>query len=335
MRIKSIGFILLAVFNLIHGQDDQLFIASFQAMMRKLQDMSDTLEDVQEKLENLESSVQGLHHELEHVKGLSQDTGQCLRVDDLGYLTNVSAATHQEIKSFVHEEISAVISLADKDECSEGYFPCGHKGRCENTLFSFTCSCPSGFTWDGSDCSDIDECIQDRTKCNSNAKCTNTLGSYSCSCNPPFEGDGLTCACPPGFVSNGDICEEFPCESPAEVIRGLGCIKLVQEHLTFNETKAFCQEEGGRLLQQFNQSQLKDIRNTFPSLGNRWIGVYDEKWTSTESFIPEDLRTEGSRSDPSRRCGILGRDNSFTPLKVIQWDCSAKLWGYCQMQLLP
>ncbi|XP_068223771.1 uncharacterized protein [Palaemon carinicauda] len=344
---KIISLLFLAVVNLIHCQDEEQII-------------SITLEGVLEKLESI----------IDTLKMLSQETGLCLRREDLQQLTNVSAAAHQEIKTF-RKEISGIISWAEKDECLEGTHRCGRLGICEDTLFSFTCSCPSGFTWDGSDCADIDECIQRRADCNSNAKCTNTFGSYSCSCNPPFEGDGRTCSCPSGFTLKGDICEdidecaegkgvcdpnatcknsigsyscscnepfkgdgktscEFHCISPAKVIWGLGCIKHVKEAKPYRQVKAICQEEGGRLLQHFDEDQLNDVWNTFGSWG--WVGIFKEKWTSDESFVPIELYEEGYESDISRLCGILGRD-SFSNAVVTQRECSYRTWGYCQFQL--
>ncbi|XP_068224602.1 nephronectin-like [Palaemon carinicauda] len=167
---------------------------------------------------------------------LSRETAQCLKGEDLEHLTTVSAAANQEIKSF-HEEMSEVISWSRKDKCSEGNLHCGKFRTCENNPFSFTCSCPSGFNWDGSECKDVDECAEGKDDCVPNATCKNSIGSYSCSCNKHFEGDGST-----------------SCEV--------------------------------------------------------WVGVYDRKWTSDGSLVPEDLWEEGYRSHPSRRCGFITWDSS-------------------------
>ncbi|XP_068225694.1 ribonuclease Y-like [Palaemon carinicauda] len=82
-------------------------------MQDKLQHLENNLQDVQQEQGNQKTYFQELHHELEHVKGLSRETAQCLKGEDLEYLTYVSAAANQEIKSF-HEEMSEVISLAQK-----------------------------------------------------------------------------------------------------------------------------------------------------------------------------------------------------------------------------
>ncbi|XP_068221951.1 uncharacterized protein [Palaemon carinicauda] len=294
-------------------------ISLAQDMQEKLQHLENNLQDVQQEQGNQKTYFQELHHELEHVKGLSQETAQCLKGEDLEHLTNVSAAANQEIKSFVHEEISGVISLAQKDECLEGGLPCGDIGTCENTLFSFTCSCPSGFTWDGSECKDVDECAEGKDECVPNAKCKNSIGSYSCSCNKHFKGDGRT-SC------------EFQCRSPAKRVPGLGCLMLIKQWLTFQAMKKTCEEEGGRLAQHMSLQQLEDMVGSF-GFTTVWVGVYDGKWTSDGSLVPEDLWKEGYESDPSRRCGYIVRDSSSSSYKLNQWDCSETFYGYCQFPM--
>ncbi|XP_068205610.1 signal peptide, CUB and EGF-like domain-containing protein 3 [Palaemon carinicauda] len=203
--------------------------------------------NIQEKLQHLENNLQDVQQELENQKtnfqGLSRETAQCLKGEDLEHLTNVSAAANQEIKS-LHEEMSEVISWSRKDKCSEGNLQCGKFRTCENTPFSFTCSCSSGFTWDGSECKDVHECAEGKDDCVLNATCKNSIGSYSCSCNKPFEGDGKT-SC------------EFQCIDRDNFIEGLGCLRLGYMPMTFSDSSEFCQEEGGRLLQHFNSNHLK------------------------------------------------------------------------------
>ncbi|XP_068212768.1 nidogen-2-like isoform X1 [Palaemon carinicauda] len=351
--MKTLAFLILAVGNLIHCQvQEERIAATLHGILEKLEDISNKLKRheellhripaVQEKLELIENNLQG---------------------------------GHQEIKSFLQDEISGVISLAKIDECSEGSRLCGHFGICENTLFSFTCSCPPGFTWDGSDCTDIDECVQGKMKCSSRATCMNTLGTYSCSCNPSFEGDGITCSCPSGTELNGDICEdidecaegkddcslnavckntfgsyncscnkpfegdgrtscEFLCRSPAKYLLELGCIKRVWEEMTFGNMKEFCRREGGRLLQKFHEYHLHDImKNLDATVLGEWVGIYNGKWTSDESLVPEDLLEKGYRSDPSRRCGFLQWDEFSSSFKVTQRDCSEERLGFCQFRL--
>ncbi|XP_068222386.1 uncharacterized protein [Palaemon carinicauda] len=395
--------LLLAVVKLIHCQDhEQMIVLTLQGILQNLESINGQLKDMQEKFQHLENNLQDvqqelgnqktnfqeLHHELEHVKGLSQETGQlvrrevlehltnvsaaaneeiksyvheeisgvislaqghdellqripdmqeklqhlennlqglsretaqCLKGEDLEHLTNVSAAANQEIKSFVHEEISGVISLAQKDECLEGGLPCGDIGTCENTLFGFTCSCPSGFTWDGSECKDVDECAEGKDECVPNATCKNSIGSYSCSCNKHFEGDGrISC--------------EFHCRSPAKRVPGLGCLMLIKQLLTFHPMKKTCEEEGGRLAQHMSLQQIQDVVYSI-GYSVRWVGVYDGKWTSDGSLVPEDLWWEGYDSDPSRLCGYIYRYSSSSPYKLYQGNCSEKRYGYCQFPM--
>ncbi|XP_068225581.1 uncharacterized protein [Palaemon carinicauda] len=326
--------LLLAVVKLIHCQEhEQMIVLTLQGILQNLESINGQLKghdellqripDMQEKLEHLENNLQDVQQEQGNQKtyfqGLSRETARCLKGEDLEHLTNVSAAANQEIKSFVHEEISGVISLAQKDECLEGGLPCGEIGTCENTLFSFTCSCPSGFTWDGSECKDVDECAEGKDECVPNATCKNGIGSYSCSCNKPFEGDGRT-SC------------EFQCRTSAKRVPGVGCLMLIKQSLTFHPIKKTCEEEGGRLAQHMSLQQLQDMGGSFGYWGY-WVGVYDGKWMGDGSLVPEDLWVEGYRSDPSRRCGIFVQDFSSASYKLNQRDCSEKRYGYCQFPM--
>ncbi|XP_068222281.1 uncharacterized protein [Palaemon carinicauda] len=204
-RMKTIIslLLLLAVVKLIHCQDhEQMIVLTLQGILQNLESINGQLKghdellqripDMQEKLQHLENNLQDvqqeqgnqktyfqeLHHELEHVKGLSRETAQCLKGEDLEHLTNVSAAANQEIKSF-HEEMSEVIAWSRKDKCSEGSLLCGKSRTCKNNPFSFTCSCPSGFTWDGSECEDVDECAEGKDDCVPNATCKNSMGAIA------------------------------------------------------------------------------------------------------------------------------------------------------------
>ncbi|XP_068212767.1 uncharacterized protein [Palaemon carinicauda] len=350
LTLKGILHNLESINGQLKGHDELL--QRIPDMQEKFQHLENNLQDVQEKLEHLENNLQGLSQEtgqlvrrevLEHLtnvsaaaneeiksyvheeisgvislaQGLSRDTAQCLKGEDLEHLTHVSAAANQEIKSF-HEEMSEVISLAQRDECLEGGLPCGEIGTCENTLFSFTCSCPSGFTWDGSECKDVDECAEGKDDCVPNATCKNSIGSYSCSCNKPFEGDGRT-SC------------EFQCRTTARRVSGLGCLMEIKQSLPFTVAKDECEEEGGRLAQHMSLQQLQDMGLSFGYWG--WVGVYDGKWTSDGSLVPEDLWSKGYRSHPSRRCGYSDWESSSSSYKLDQRDCSLKRYGYCQFPM--
>ncbi|XP_078382533.1 uncharacterized protein LOC144665216 isoform X1 [Oculina patagonica] len=86
--------------------------------------------------------------------------------------------------------------FADLDECKNGIDNCDVNADCQNTVGSYTCTCKSGSTGDGTKCKDIDECVSGVHNCHSSASCTNTAGSYNCSCNQPYTGDGKTCTIP-------------------------------------------------------------------------------------------------------------------------------------------
>ena len=81
----------------------------------------------------------------------------------------------------------------DIDEC-EIPGQCHWEADCTNTNGSFECTCLSGFTGDGKNCTDVNECSrkEDNT-CHDYATCRNTIGSYLCECNNSFTGNGTHC----------------------------------------------------------------------------------------------------------------------------------------------
>ncbi|KAM9476100.1 hemicentin-1 isoform 3-T3 [Clarias gariepinus] len=70
-------------------------------------------------------------------------------------------------------------SCVDIDECVIRK-PCQHK--CQNSVGSFQCFCPSGYQLmsNGQTCRDIDECLEHSVQCGPNQMCFNTRGSYQC-----------------------------------------------------------------------------------------------------------------------------------------------------------
>ncbi|XP_066959007.1 uncharacterized protein [Macrobrachium rosenbergii] len=327
---------LLTAGNFAHCQDweNLLFIKmeevlqKQEAALNQLKKQEAALKEMQEKLKHVENNLQELHHEMEHLKGaatdnqdslqrIHQDAKDCLRREDLESFKNISSAGQQELESSLRQEISGVISLLETggiDECSEGSYNCGDHEACTDKLFEYGCSCLPGFAKNGSRCEDMDECARGKAECSPHAACRNSVGSYSCSCNPPFEGDGRTC--------------EFSCESPAKVIEGLGCVKLVKERKTWQDMNATCLQAGWRLLQHLTVSSLREVIQDFDYYG--WIGVYEGKWLESGIPLQDELWSKGYRADPSRPCGFIGWDYSSSLYKVAQYDCSDKDLGLCQ-----
>ncbi|XP_001632251.2 slit homolog 1 protein [Nematostella vectensis] len=86
--------------------------------------------------------------------------------------------------------------LCDKDECDKKSHPavCHEDAVCSNTLGSYICHCPLGFTGDGyTTCTDINECATTPQLCSAQASCVNTKGSFLCACKPGYYGNGAEC----------------------------------------------------------------------------------------------------------------------------------------------
>ena len=81
----------------------------------------------------------------------------------------------------------------DIDECAENIHGCNTNAFCTNTIGGHTCTCNTGFTGTGFQCSDINECNLQNT-CHSQASCTNLNGAHSCQCNLGYVGNGADCA---------------------------------------------------------------------------------------------------------------------------------------------
>ncbi|XP_066023267.1 uncharacterized protein [Pocillopora verrucosa] len=82
----------------------------------------------------------------------------------------------------------------DYNECQYFADSCPAGATCVNSYGSFTCVCPTGYTFEEGDCLDVDECQSGLFSCHAQAQCVNTQGSYECRCLPGYAGDG-TFAC--------------------------------------------------------------------------------------------------------------------------------------------
>jgi hypothetical protein len=114
---------------------------------------------------------------------------------------------------------------------------CSSDANCNNTIGSYTCTCNTGDTGNGTSCTDDDECAAGTDNCAANATCSNTAGSFTCGCNPGYAGDGgnatdidecsantdncaanatcantdgsYTCTCDSGFSGDGTNCTDI------------------------------------------------------------------------------------------------------------------------------
>ncbi|XP_065178731.1 uncharacterized protein LOC135809326 [Sycon ciliatum] len=69
---------------------------------------------------------------------------------------------------------------------------CHHDAMCTNTQGSFGCSCKSGYTGNGTYCTNINECVSGH-ECDTNANCTDMIGTYRCDCVVGYNGTGFSC----------------------------------------------------------------------------------------------------------------------------------------------
>jgi hypothetical protein len=111
-------------------------------------------------------------------------------------------------------------TCVDIDECARNLDNCDEvRANCINQdanqggnlalIGTFKCVCKSGFTGDGTTCTDVDECAKSSTyDCHPDANCVNTIGSYKCICKDGFLGNGTACA-------EIDECQPNPCQKNA------------------------------------------------------------------------------------------------------------------------
>ncbi|XP_071552987.1 uncharacterized protein [Panulirus ornatus] len=146
-------------------------------------------------------------------RGACQDINECVNPaaapdhgEDQVEVTTTSSYTFDvtEVDGFVTTLLPEFLEVS-----SNWTFPCGSSATCMNTLGSYECRCPPGFTGDPQQqCTDINECGL-ATVCATNAKCLNIPGSYKCYCPSGFQGDGKE------SCSNVDECLSQPCGANA------------------------------------------------------------------------------------------------------------------------
>ncbi|XP_066965612.1 uncharacterized protein, partial [Macrobrachium rosenbergii] len=126
------------------------------------------------------------------------------------------------------------------------------------------------------------------------------------------DGDGnLRICCPNDVVFPGDP----TCPIPSRRIQGLGCIKPVNERLTWTEARDNCKSMKSRLLQGITtESQLKQLKYNFDGVldfplefHDVWIGLYESKWAEpgVPSRVPSSFWYPGMPKGGQYKCGYV------------------------------
>ncbi|XP_078488839.1 uncharacterized protein LOC100178017 [Ciona intestinalis] len=100
-------------------------------------------------------------------------------------------------------------TCTDIDECLTT--PCDALATCNNTIGSFTCSCPTGYLVENvTVCSDVNECSMDQNKHGCSQECVNNPGSYTCECRIGYSKIGDK-----GCIDINE-CQNDPCQHNCE-----------------------------------------------------------------------------------------------------------------------
>ena len=107
-------------------------------------------------------------------------------------------------------------SWADINECVVAR-PCGIGMRdCVNTIGAYSCSCRTGYQFNGVSCVDINECAMSPNLCLPGS-CRNTEGSYVCICPAGYEFSVSKGAC-----VDVNECSQQPCAKNALCTNTIG-----------------------------------------------------------------------------------------------------------------
>ena len=149
----------------------------------------------------------------------SDECGVVCGGDDCGYSCQDAADQGEECMTACWPVCEGPTDVGMHMNVSDSWYgthQCSELGICNDTVGSYSCSCPWGFDGDGFNCTDIDECGTDTDMCHTDAVCENDFGGYNCTCDVGYIGDGFNC-------TDIDECEEDDaCHTDATCSNNIG-----------------------------------------------------------------------------------------------------------------
>ncbi|XP_064119237.1 fibrillin-1-like [Macrobrachium nipponense] len=285
--------------------------------------LAELFTNINEKLTGLQGALESIEHAQKYIQqSIESQQAQLSSIEESQLVMGKEVKGLQDFMSSLKlpscsDDITVLLA---KDECMDGTHNCSQNAECTDKIFSFACSCVTGYSGDGFECSDIDECTdadicgdhascknvegsykcecsngyemrsnrcQDIDECKSEelhkcqvpATCVNSEGSYECQCLPPYKGDPLNC--------------EMECLQPSVYIGSLGCVTPKFIRLPWEAARRVCEESGGRLLENIENSHFEVLSQHFQHLMSDrpfpWIGFKNKTWVSSRRAVSKKV----------------------------------------------
>ncbi|XP_053403177.1 uncharacterized protein LOC123554121 [Mercenaria mercenaria] len=186
---------------------------------------------------------------------------------------------------------------------------CDSNAQCEMTGGSYTCTCNTGFSGDGTTCTDIDECVGGRAV--QKMKTVNTAGSFTCTCNWGFSGEGTSCIPQIKYKCNSDdslYLYNLPEDSYIHCVFAMQ-VETAGGHMLFpvsdiNSTtvaiSGCCKTTCGNRKRSVMERAVRDPRSVFPARINNVLRVAD-----IYSYLSGSMRISGSSTTAEKLMMII------------------------------